>query len=300
MNLRHQARAFLIQAANLTGANSLAFIIQKSMHHSRAVIVAMHETPASMESQLRQQLEFAAKHFTITSLEGFARLWEEREESSSRSKPLLLFTFDDGRESNYLVAAPLLESFGGRGVFFIVPSFAERAGVEKDLAFYQGKMNPDSKPGDEVVEDWKPMNPAQIMDLANRGHAIGSHTLTHERLVGLTPEALEREIGDSARQITAWTKKPVDAFAWTFGWDVIDADAWQTIQKYHRFCFAPCAGAILPDREHPSLLWRREIEARYTRAEYRFCYSGLVDLWWSNRRARLRGLLRNSPSGKSK
>ena len=299
MNLRRQARAFLMQAANLTGVDSLAFIIQKSFRHSRGVVVAMHETPASMKDQFRQQLEFAAKHFTITSLEGFAKLWEERSETTPSSKPLLLFTFDDGRESNYVVAGPLLESFGGRGVFFIVPAFAEQAGTEKALAYYRAKMNPDSMPGDEEVEDWKPMSPVQIADLANRGHAIGSHTLTHERLIGLPPETLEREIGDSARQITAWTKKPVDAFAWTFGWNMIDADAWRTIQKYHRFCFTPCAGAIRPDREHQSLLWRREIETRYTTPEYRFCYSGLVDLWWRNRRARLRDLLRSS-AGKSK
>jgi len=30
-------------------------------------------------------------------------------------------------------------------------------------------------------------------------HFIGNHTLTHERLVDLSPETLEREIGDSAR-----------------------------------------------------------------------------------------------------
>jgi peptidoglycan/xylan/chitin deacetylase (PgdA/CDA1 family) len=124
-----------MQAASLTGADSLAFILQKRMRHSRGVIVAMHETPASMEVQFRQQLEFASKHFTITSLEGFAKLWEQKSEFGSRSKPLLLFTFDDGRESNYVVAAPLLELFGGRGVFFIVPAFAEQAGMEKALAF---------------------------------------------------------------------------------------------------------------------------------------------------------------------
>lgn len=289
-----------MQAADFTGADSLAFIIQKSISRSQGVVVAMHETPASMEAQFRQQLEFASKHFTITSLDGFAKLWERGLETGTRSKPLLLFTFDDGRESNYMVAAPLLESFGGRGVFFIVPAFAEQAGTDEALAYYRAKMNPDSKPGDEEIEDWKPMSPVQIEDLANRGHAIGSHTLTHKRLVGLTREALEREIGDSARQISAWTKKPVDAFAWTFGWDVIDAEAWRTIQKYHRYCFAPCAGAIRRDRERPSLLWRREIETRYTKPQYRFCYSGLVDLWWRNRRARLCDLLRSSSAGKSK
>jgi peptidoglycan/xylan/chitin deacetylase (PgdA/CDA1 family) len=284
-----------MQAANVVGANSLAFLAQKSTSRSRGLVVAMHETPVLLEAQLREQLEFASQHFAITSLEGFAKIWDDNSEPDAGSKPLLLFTFDDGRESNYAVAAPLLESFGGRGVFFVVPAFAESGATDKALAFYRTKVNRNSKTGDEQFEDWKPMSPAQIADLASRGHAIGSHTLTHQRLVGLPPETLEREIGDSARQLTSWTKKPVDAFAWTFGWDAIDANAWNVIQRYHRFCFSPCAGAINRYRDQPSLLWRREIEARYSAPEYRFCYSGLIDLWWSNRRARLREMVR-SPS----
>jgi peptidoglycan/xylan/chitin deacetylase (PgdA/CDA1 family) len=294
MNFRSQARAFLMQAASLTGADSLAFAIQKRNLRPYGLVVAMHETPVSLEAQFREQLEFASKHFTITTFESFAKLWERSPESEASSKPLLLFTFDDGRESNYSVAAPLLESFGGRGVFFVVPAFAASASTERALSFYRTRMNPDSNPGDENFEDWKPMNPAQIADLANRGHAIGNHTLTHERLVDLSPETLEREIGESARQLASWTKKPVDAFAWTFGWDAIDANGWRAIQRYHRFCFSPCAGVINTRYDHPSLIWRREIEVRYSVPEYRFCYSGLVDLWWRNRRARLRAMVRAS------
>ena len=294
MNLRSQARSFLMHAAQLTGADSLAFGIQKRRLRMQGLVVSMHETPAALEARFRAQLEFASKHFTITSLAGFAKLWEQSAESDASSKPLLLFTFDDGRESNYAVAAPLLESFGGRGVFFVVPAFAELAGTAEALSFYRRRINPDSKPGDEQFEDWKPMSPAQITDLSNRGHAIGNHTLTHERMVGLSPEKLEREIGDSARQLARWAKRPVDAFAWTFGWDAIDANALRTIQRCHRFCFSPCAGAIDKRYDHPSLLWRREIEARYSVPEYRFCYSGLVDLWWRNRRARLRDMMRSA------
>jgi peptidoglycan/xylan/chitin deacetylase (PgdA/CDA1 family) len=282
-----------MQAADVVGANSLAFLAQKSKLRSRGLVVAMHETPVLLEAKLREQLEFASQHFAITSLEGFAKIWDDNSEPDAGSKPLLLFTFDDGRESNYAVAAPLLESFGGRGVFFVVPAFAESGATDKALAFYRTKVNRNSRTGDEQFEDWKPMSPAQIADLASRGHAIGSHTLTHQRLVGLPPETLEREIGDSARQLALWTKKPVDAFAWTFGWDAIDANAWNVIQGYHRFCFSPCAGAINRYRDQPSLLWRREIEARYSAPEYRFCYSGLIDLWWSNRRTRLREMVRS-------
>jgi peptidoglycan/xylan/chitin deacetylase (PgdA/CDA1 family) len=291
MNLRTQARALLIRTATLARLDELAMRVQKSK--ASGLIVGVHETPASLESKFRDQLEWASQRFTITTLEIFAKLWSDSPPSQVNSKPLLLFTFDDGRESNYVVAAPLLESFGGRGVFFVVSGFAE-CPADKSLSFYRTNINPDSRPGDEQWEDWKPMNPAHIADLAARGHAIGNHTLTHQRLVGLSPSKLEQEIGDSARKLAAWTQKPVDAFAWTFGWDAVDANAWEVIQRYHRFCFAPCAGIIDRRYDSPSLLWRREIEVKYSAPEYRFLYSGLVDPWWSTRRRRLRKMLRLS------
>jgi peptidoglycan/xylan/chitin deacetylase (PgdA/CDA1 family) len=297
MNFRSQARAFLIHAAAAVRADKLALRLDKRANRHRGLIVGMHETPVALEAQLREQLEWASQHFTITSLEGFSELWGQHPDSEVSSKPLLLFTFDDGRESNYTVAAPLLQSFGGRGVFFVVPAFAECA-AEEALAFYRSRINANSRPGDESWEDWKPMSPAQIADLAAQGHAIGNHTLTHQRLVGLGPDALEREIGDSARKLALWTKKPVDAFAWTFGWDGVDANAWEVIRRYHRFCFSPCAGAIDSRCDSPELLWRREIEVKYSPAEYRFLYSGLVDPWWSTRRKRLRGMLRTSTAAR--
>jgi peptidoglycan/xylan/chitin deacetylase (PgdA/CDA1 family) len=293
MNLRSHARTFLIQLAALARADGLAFRIEQLKGGMRGVVVGVHETPPALEARFREQLEWASQHFTITSLEGFSKLWDSHPESDARTKPPVLFTFDDGRESNYAVAAPLLESFGGRGVFFVVPAFAECA-ADEALAFYRSRINPNSRPGDEKWEDWKPMSPLQIGDLAGRGHAIGNHTLTHQRLVGLSLERLEREIGDSARKLASWTKKPVDAFAWTFGWDAVDQSAWETIRRYHRFCFSPCAGVIDARHDSPALLWRREIEVKYSSAEYRFLYSGLVDPWWSTRRRRLRNILRIS------
>ncbi len=292
MNLRGQARAFLIRAATFARADELAFRAQGLSTGYRGLVVGMHETPTSLEARFREQLEWVSEHFTIVSLQDFTKLWEQNSRSDN-SKPPVLFTFDDGRESNYTVAAPLLESFGARGVFFIAPAFAECSG-DAALTFYRSRINPDSQPGDEAWEDWKPMNPNQIAELAARGHAIGNHTLTHQRLAGFPPEMLEREIGDSARKLISWTKQGVDAFAWTFEWDAIDANAWDVIRRYHRFCFAPCAGVIDRRRDTPSLLWRREIEVKYSAAEYRFIYSGLVDPWWSTRRKKLSKMLLGS------
>jgi peptidoglycan/xylan/chitin deacetylase (PgdA/CDA1 family) len=293
MNIRSQARALLVRGAAAFRADQLALSLQKRKGNSRAVVVAVHETPASLETQFREQLEWVSQYFTITTLESFARLWEQGSHFERDAKPLVLFTFDDGRESNYTVAAPLLESFGGRGVFFVVPAFAECPSAQA-LEFYRTRINPNSRVGDEQWEDWKPMSPAQIADLAARGHAIGSHTLTHQRLVGLPFKTLEQEIGESARKLTSWTSKPVEAFAWTFGWNAVDVAAWEVARRYHRFCFAPCFGIIDGSCDIPSLLWRREIEVRYSVRECRFLYSGLGDGWWNSRRSRLRRLLRPS------
>ncbi|MGC1374500.1 MAG: polysaccharide deacetylase family protein [Candidatus Sulfotelmatobacter sp.] len=293
MNLRSQLRALFIQVATRVRADDLALRLQKRRNRTRGVVVSVHETPKSLESNFRDQLQWVSQHFTISNLNSFTELCRKCQ-SKANSRPPILFTFDDGRESNYEVAAPLLESFGGRGLFFIVPAFAE-CSPQRALDFYRTKINPNSRPGDEQWEDWKPMSPAQIAELVERGHAIGSHTLTHARLAGLPQEDLEREVGESARLLVSWTNHPVESFAWTFGWDSVDANAFEVIQRHHQYCFAPCAGTI-DAHQDTNLLWRREIEVKYEPAEYRFLYSGLADAWWGTRRRHLREMLQLSNS----
>ena len=292
MTFRSQLRALLIRAAILVRAEDVALRLQS--RRARGVVVAIHETPVALENQFRDQLEWVSRHFMISDLNSFIQQLRNPE-SHPGLKPPILFTFDDGRKSNYQVAAPLLESFGGRGVFFIVPAFAECSPATA-FDFYRTKINPDAKPGDETRADWTPMTPAQIAELAARGHAIGNHTLAHARLAGLSAEELEREIADGARKLASWINQPAESFAWTFGWDSIDPRALQVIQRHHRFCFAPCAGMIDARHGLPVLFWRREIEVKYAPAEYRFLYSGLADLWWSTRRRRLRKMLQVSHS----
>lgn len=292
MGIRNQLRRGMIQVLSFTRAEKLALRLQEKDVH-RGIVVAMHETPELMRAQFERQLRWVSEHFTITSLEKFAELWSTPRYSSS--KPPILFTFDDGRESNFNVAAPLLEFYGGRGVFFIVPAFAECA-PDDALAFYGANINPNARAGDQY-EHWHPMNPAQIAELSRRGHVIGSHTLTHRDLRGLSPDELEREIGDSARKLSSWTNKPIDAFAWAFGWNAFDARAFEIVQHYHRFCFAPCAGLVDSRLDPPALIWRREIEVRYTPAEYRFQYSGLADVWWRRQRQELRAMLTSADNG---
>jgi peptidoglycan/xylan/chitin deacetylase (PgdA/CDA1 family) len=83
----------------------------------------------------------------------------------------ILVTFDDGGVDALRVAAPLLESHGMRGIFFMTTGMIGRPGF--------------------LDED-------QLRELAQRGHAIGSHSVTHPaRFSALAREEMLREWRES-------------------------------------------------------------------------------------------------------
>jgi len=311
LGARSLARSLVLNTVAGLRLNEVALAARANDATSlRIVVVEMHETLAANADQLRGQLDWVAQHFTLITPELFATALETKSRTWAESKPAVLFTFDDGRESNYRIAAPLLEWYGARGIFFVVPEFI---GLERSAAkdFYYSRIDIRSESvrrveiaakRDASGEDsiWRPMSPGQLADLSRRGHWIGNHTLSHAGLGKLSAEELAREINDGAGQIGIWTGKPVEAFAWAYSWDAIDGAAWEAIRRVHRFCFSPCPGTVDPGRDSPSLIWRKEIESYYAPAEYRFMYSGLVDLVWAGKRRRLRKMLAESERVPSK
>lgn len=84
----------------------------------------------------------------------------------------VVFTFDDGGVSFYTKAAPLLEKYGRRGVFFIATDYIGTAGF---------------------------LSIEQILDLHKRGHIIGSHSCSHpENMSSLKNENIQNEWTESA------------------------------------------------------------------------------------------------------
>lgn len=109
-------------------------------------------------------------------------------------------SFDDGYLDNFLLAAPLLESFGLRGTFYLN--------------------------GGWMDEDWT-LSWEEARQLVNRGHEIGNHSLTHlhlERLpLGRAGQSgtARHEVIESARRITDRvlrdSPQPALTFAFPFG-----------------------------------------------------------------------------------
>jgi peptidoglycan/xylan/chitin deacetylase (PgdA/CDA1 family) len=301
---RSAVRSSLIKTAAALRVDELAFALRHWLirrgQSPRMLVVEMHETPERDEPLLRRQLEWATRHFTLVDLATFGRLWQQyrtnpEEAALDNSKPPLLFTFDDGRLNNYAVAAPVLESFGTRGVFFVVPQFVQ-CNPQEARQFYYSRIDTRQLLQSLSEEDTCAMTPLQIADLARRGHSVGNHTYSHVNLATLPESQLHHEIVGSAEQIAAWVGKPVDAFAWTFSWDSITPAAWKLIQQHHRFCFAPCPGSVDCVADSQNLIWRTEIEVAYQPPDFRFMYSGLADPLWRSKRDRLRTMLRHSPS----
>ena len=85
------------------------------------------------------------------------------------------FTFDDGGESFITSAAPILEKYGKKGVFFIATDFIGTPGF---------------------------LNEEQVRELDARGHVVGSHSCSHpHNMTDLTESEIEKEWSESIRKL---------------------------------------------------------------------------------------------------
>jgi peptidoglycan/xylan/chitin deacetylase (PgdA/CDA1 family) len=104
-------------------------------------------------------------------------------------KPIML-TFDDTDLDQYTVAAPEMNKYGFKGVFFIMTVSLGRP---------------------------RYMTRAQVKELSDAGHIIGSHTWDHQNVKKLKEKDWATQIDKPTKQLEAITGKPVKYFAYPFG-----------------------------------------------------------------------------------
>jgi|HubBroStandDraft_6_1064221.scaffolds.fasta_scaffold37551_2 peptidoglycan/xylan/chitin deacetylase (PgdA/CDA1 family) len=98
----------------------------------------------------------------------------------------LLITFDDGHESDFVVAAPELARRNLHAIFFVVWSYLGRAGY---------------------------LSRDQVLALRADGFEIGSHGLTHTRLTQISPAEASNELLESKRRLGDLLQEPIAAIA---------------------------------------------------------------------------------------
>jgi len=98
----------------------------------------------------------------------------------------VVFTFDDGCETDLMVAAPILKEAGFGATFYITLTFLGQRGF---------------------------MNPSQLRQLSGIGFEIGCHSMTHAYLTELDDLRLCREMVDAKTQLEEILGKPVEHFS---------------------------------------------------------------------------------------
>ncbi len=160
---------------------------------SRGIPVLMYHAledekhPAGAKNQGEQLYIVSVDNFREQMLylhtQGFqAFLIQELLELDNWPQKAVVITFDDGHESNYILALPILQEYGFKAEFFITTGWTDTQHF---------------------------LTREQIVHLYKAGMSIGSHSVTHRYFDDLTDEEIEQELKKSQRSLEKITASKV-------------------------------------------------------------------------------------------
>lgn len=120
-------------------------------------------------------------------------------------EPLISVTFDDGWQSNYTVALPILQKYGIRTTQYVL------SGVESDPGYLS----------------WD-----QIRQIKQAGHEIACHSVDHPDLTTLSAIELQHQLVGCQTKVQAEIDAPVTDFASPYGAE--NKQTLATIAKYYQ------------------------------------------------------------------
>ena len=146
-----------------------------------------HVPTVSAQAFERQLAFLARRRYRVLTLDDVVDRLDRQEPMPRHS---VVITFDDGYEETHTVAWPLLKRFGFSATVFVTPGEVGRPGFVS----------------------W-----SQIVEMAQDGIAIGSHTMHHSYLPLVKPERLPEEVMESKRVIEARIGRSVDFISYPVG-----------------------------------------------------------------------------------
>jgi len=192
------------------------YVVPVIMYHKIDNSSAASRLSVSPESFKRQMRFLKNQHYNVVKLEELAGMIKENGAHLGSSPGFLgrnteprfiganlsgrmykippktiVITFDDGYESNYISAFPVLKQLGLHATIFIIPALVGREGYAT----------------------W-----SQIVEMSESGFiTIGSHSMTHPWLPTQPVQKLDQEIRDSKIAIESRLKKEAAAFSYPLG-----------------------------------------------------------------------------------
>jgi peptidoglycan/xylan/chitin deacetylase (PgdA/CDA1 family) len=189
--------------------NSLAVLTYHSLDTSGSVVSVSPESFAAQISAL------AESGFRGVSLRDALIHRESHKAWPERSVAL---TFDDGYANFYEVAAPALAARDFTATVFVVSG---HIGGRNDWE------QPPAGLGSRPMLSW-----SQLSELSSAGIEIGAHTRRHKDLRRLSTLEARDEIGGSRAEIEDRLGRPVESFAYPFGY--VSPDALEIVRAEFR------------------------------------------------------------------
>ncbi len=164
-----------------------------------------HYVFPDQERGFERQLRYFLNHYRFISYsEAVQRIVEDRIDDR-----YFALSFDDGFENNARVAAPVLDRYNIKAMFFVVTDFiASKGDAARAEKFSRSRF--DHEPLRNMTFD-------DLRALRAAGHEIGSHTVSHRRLSQLPHDELRLEIRESKRLLESELGAVVDHIAYPYG-----------------------------------------------------------------------------------
>ncbi|MBI5234058.1 MAG: polysaccharide deacetylase family protein [Deltaproteobacteria bacterium] len=144
-----------------------------------------------------QMLYLKENGFKVMALSEFAGLMKKGETLPPET---IALTFDDGYETNYSIAFPVLQDMGFSATIFMTTA---RSGMTSD---WQGAR------ADMRLLSWD-----EAREMSCAGIEFGAHTETHPRLAAISVERAKEEIEGSKKRIEDELGKTARFFAYPYG-----------------------------------------------------------------------------------
>jgi peptidoglycan/xylan/chitin deacetylase (PgdA/CDA1 family) len=170
-----------------------------------------------------------------------------------------VITFDDGYETVYKLAFPILQNYGMSATIFLTVGAKGTQKAEERLPSLEGRS----------MLNWH-----EIQEMKRWGIEFGAHTLTHPDLTHLPRDRMEMEICDSKKIIENILGTPISCFAYPYGRH--DECVRKLVQHHFTCASSDKLGFVTPNSEIYAL---ERVDAYYLRTEKLF--NLMLTSWFS-------------------
>ena len=197
MNIRSTARS-----AALSGAGSIEKLLRHSaLSRPRTHFVYLHSLPEGEVHNFRELLRLLTSKMDFVSYSDAVDFAAAGQPDRAR----FCLSADDAFRSN-LRLARVAEEFSGSVCFFVPTGLVGSKTLDEVASFFRMRS---------LIED-SALTWQEISSLRERGHEIGSHTVSHPNLSKLNRAGIVEELEQSRSHLSERIG-PVKHFAWPYG-----------------------------------------------------------------------------------